>query len=515
MHKTLRRKRLSEHRLVRAASRVLLGCAFAISATSARPSGFDREAWRNDYAFLKQEMERSYANLAWFASPSSGVNVPALERRTRRALEQAESDEDAKVALLAFVGGFHDGHFSAVTVLEPAISEAKEPATPALDKLDAVAGCAALGYASTRSIPFSLPFETLDGFALESDGVSRAFRAGVVMTTNGTRLGLVRIAYFRQRDYPARCVQDWTALQQTGQAIDAAALRKKLDGEWFEILAEQLRRFQREHVAAVLVDVGDNGGGNDAGDWAARLFTDKPVRSARLWMAAADDAAGYFDESMGDLRKALQEHSAASPEAREALTRSLADFERRKADIPARHCDLSWAWREQRNWNPSGCSRLIDAGFASGARDYLPAGALGDKELASALYWPATVDAQRGAWSGPVYVLTNAKTYSAAEMFSAVMRDNGIARTVGVATGGDGCGFMQEQKPVVLPHSRLRFRIPDCVRLRADGTDEVAGIRPDLPLLPTEGESDRARAARALAVIEADLRKAGTEPPPR
>ena len=104
-----------------------------------------------------------------------------------------------------------------------------------------------------------------------------------------------------------------------------------------------------------------------------------------------------------------------------------------------------------------------------------------------------------------VYVVTDGRTYSSAEMFSAVMRDNGIAKTIGLRTGGDGCGFMQEEKPFVLTHSKLRFRIPDCVRLRADGSDEVAGIAPDMPILPTEGESDRARAARAIATIENDL----------
>jgi len=71
---------------------------------------------------------------------------------------------------------------------------------------------------------------------------------------------------------------------------------------------------------------------------------------------------------------------------------------------------------------------------------------------------------------------------------------------------------MQEAKPLVLPHSQLRFRIPDCVRLRADGSDEVAGVKPDLPVLPSEGESERARAARALAVIDADLQAVAQTP---
>lgn len=487
----------------------LLIAAFSLSAIAASDS-FDRKGWQDDYTFLKKQLESSYANLAWFASKQGGTDIPALDRRTQRALDQAESDADAKAALLAFVGGFHDGHFSQVAFLEPAITAAsiEEPPKPALDKLDAIAGCAALGYVSTRNISFSLPFERLQNFTLESDGVARAFRAGTIAMETGTRIGIVRIQVFRQREFPAICVKDWTVMQQAGHGIDTDALADQIDQDWFEILAAQLRQFKSAGAAAVIVDVGDNGGGNDSGDWSARLLSEKPVHSSRLWMAAASDAKGYIDEQLNDLHKTLESNPKTSAKTRGAAEKAIADFDRRKANIDARYCDMTWVWREQRAWNPAGCSRLIDVGYASGALDYLPANEPGDARLVQKMYWAATVDAWRGAWSGPVYVLTNARTYSSAEMFAATMRNNEIAKIVGATTGGDGCGFMQAENPVTLPHSRLRFRIPDCVRLRADGSDEVAGIKPDLPVLPTEGESDRARAVRLLGLIEDNLHAA-------
>ena len=92
-------------------------------------------------------------------------------------------------------------------------------------------------------------------------------------------------------------------------------------------------------------------------------------------------------------------------------------------------------------------------------------------------------------------------------MFAALMRDRGIAKTVGIHTLGLGCGSMTESAPLTLPHSRLSFRVPNCVRLRADGTDEVAGVAPDFPVLPRTNESPRARAARVLAVVDQDLRR--------
>jgi hypothetical protein len=94
-------------------------------------------------------------------------------------------------------------------------------------------------------------------------------------------------------------------------------------------------------------------------------------------------------------------------------------------------------------------------------------------------------------------------------MFAARMHDSGIAKTVGARTLGLGCGSMLETKPLTLPHSQLSIRIPNCVRLRADGTDEVAGIAPDFPVLPAANESPRARAPPP-AVVDQDLRRAAS-----
>jgi C-terminal processing protease CtpA/Prc len=131
---------------------------------------------------------------------------------------------------------------------------------------------------------------------------------------------------------------------------------------------------------------------------------------------------------------------------------------------------------------------------------------LNGRKLRGLVYWPALVDPWRGSWTGPTYVLTNETTYSSAEMFAAVLQNNNAARIIGTKTGGDGCGFMAEGKPLTLPHSGLRFRIPNCVRLRSDGTDEVAGITPKISILPTDGESPRGRAARLLAAIVRELK---------
>jgi hypothetical protein len=257
------------------------------------------------------------------------------------------------------------------------------------------------------------------------------------------------------------------------------------------------------NITALLIDVGGNGGGNDLGDWAVRLFARAPVRSAPLLLSAGRVAIPYFDEQLGDLERALNTNANLPEATRAALLRASTEFNQRKQATGA-PCNMSWVWREQRAWGTSSCTRLIASGFASGALDYAEPGAI-DSRAVLAVYWPAIADSLRGAWTGPAYVLTDANTGSAAEMFTALMRDRGIAKTVGTRTFGLGCGFMDHNDPIVLPHSGRAFNVPNCVRLRGDGTDEVAGIAPDLPTLAQPGESARSLAARTLGTIVGDL----------
>jgi Peptidase family S41 len=283
-----------------------------------------------------------------------------------------------------------------------------------------------------------------------------------------------------------------------------SAVLEIVNTEWLRTLAARLRELRDQRINALVVDVGGNGGGNDLGDWAVRLFTREPVRSAPLLLSASPVAIPYFDEQLGDLQRALDSGGQLPAFTSDKLNKAIGAFNKFKLEAKALQCDMSWVWREQRGWGTSSCTGLISSGFASGALDYAEPGSIA-APAARALYWPAIADSWRGAWTGPSYVMTDANTGSAAEMFTALMRDRGIAKTVGTRTFGLGCGFMDHNDPIVLPHSGRAFNVPNCVRLRADGTDEVAGIAPDLPTLAQPGESARSLAARTLRTIQSDL----------
>jgi C-terminal processing protease CtpA/Prc len=80
----------------------------------------------------------------------------------------------------------------------------------------------------------------------------------------------------------------------------------------------------------------------------------------------------------------------------------------------------------------------------------------------------------------PLYVAVDGDTWSAAEYFAAVLQDNGAATIVGEVTGGAGCGYTNGGIPTTLKNSHAAVKMPDCVRLRKDGSNEVSGITPDV-----------------------------------
>ena len=477
---------------------LILGAAAAlVAAAPAQPS-----PWLADYAALKEAMEIRYANLAWYASPQGGVDVPRLDRQTIEALTNAQTADEARAAIRTFISAFDDGHFS---IVPPPPSDAgpaePEPATADLAGADAARACAALGYANRSQIAFSLPFESLPGFTLLANGEDGGFRAGVLLLGE-KRVGIVRIRNFSPTQYAGVCEAAWSSAT-AAQRADPDAFAEQVQLQWLSSLAAATDLVTAQHPDVLLVDIGTNSGGNDSGDWAARLFTRQPLRSARVLMRPGAAMEDYLGDEIEALERVTR--SASDPASREAGERALTVLRARRQTAAGTTCQLQWVWRQRRDWAPFGCSGLLDAGFASGVVDYQAPNSIADAAVARRIYWPAAADPLIGRWSGPLYVLTNGATYSAAEMFAAVLQNNHAARIVGTPSGGDGCGFMTDSEPLTLPTLALRIRLPNCVRLRADGSDEVAGIQPDISVLPRAQESPRARAMRLLRGIAADL----------
>ena len=341
-----------------------------------RPAGtqeFNRPAWIDDYTMLKHELENRYANLAWFASPEGGVDLPTLDRHTLALLAAAKTDDDAKAAILGFVRSFHDGHFSQTgggDAAGAAANRAVAPLNPTYHRDDAASGCAALNFVASDPPQFSLPFETLAGFKLYADGISTPFRAAVLQAGEGhARVGIVRIPAFEELVTFASCLAGWKrddVWDSTGTLPGPRCLRQAVQASWYSDLADILRRFARDSVAAVAVDVGNNSGGDDSGDIAARLFTIKPLHSSAMWMSQDSSAAWpYFNEEITALTSA-QQRDPSSTLVKDALDGFLRERDRLKEP-----CSMSWVWAERRSWIGTACKRLVPTGSAGGPLSYL------------------------------------------------------------------------------------------------------------------------------------------------
>ena len=219
---------------------MLAAALLCATAATAQPAG---RAWLDDYRLLKASLERDYANLAWYASPSGGVDLPRLDRRTRAALESAEGPEEARAAIREFVGAFGDGHFSILPQADVAEGAAgPEPEQRDLSGEPAEQACAALGYASRSQIAFSLPFESLPGFTLIDPGHASSFRAGL-LRQSGRVFGILRIRNFSPSQYPAICAAAWSAAPAAVRR-DAAAFTDRVQARWLNALADAIGRIE-------------------------------------------------------------------------------------------------------------------------------------------------------------------------------------------------------------------------------------------------------------------------------
>jgi hypothetical protein len=214
------------------------------------------------------------------------------------------------------------------------------------------------------------------------------------------------------------------------------------------------------------------------------MLTRRSLQSARMGFVRGPHWAGNWGRVGESLRRYAR---TASPDDRTRLLAWAAEADAAKAEA-------------ERSCPPSGdpsCPWLARSGFATGLVGRIPAGALDSKEWSAWVFNPAQHGYREGAWDGPVIVLTDQETWSAAEQFAALLQDNRAAFLVGARTGGSGCGHTWGGTPTRLPNSGATLNLPDCVRFRADGSNEVRGIIPDL-LLPWRANDGRAFRARLL-----------------
>ncbi|BCW89039.1 hypothetical protein sos41_21940 [Alphaproteobacteria bacterium SO-S41] len=440
-------------------SRTLCVAALALSGAA---QAFDTKPWLEDLAQARQAFGATYANFEW-AVFEREADLSALFDETKTRIEAALNEADAKAAFYRLARRLGDGH----VVFDWPAAQAVGSESPAADR------CASFGYrADILGTP--LAAEAPGYTALETPQ-SAMFPAGLIVV-DGRTVGVVKIGLFSPSGFPELCAAGLKALNIAPEAECDDACRFRLDdwasAEMTVALAAQLRAVKASGATALVVDLADNGGGSEWAEAAARMVTAKRLESERMGFVRGAHWVTKFASHEADIRSYAAE---ASGPADKAFLTKLADELAAKGKVAATPCDSAPFWKGAK---PE-CAWLGEGFYGSGFVASADPAALKDKPWASYVFSPMKYPYEEGVWDGPLIVLVDGGTASASEEFTAVLQDNGAAFVMGSPTAGAGCGHTDGGTPTVLKNSGATLEVPDCVRFRVDGSNEVMGIAPD------------------------------------
>lgn len=484
----------------------------ALACGAEPPKAFAPEPYLADLAQLESFTATTYANLEW-ALREGGVDPVATHEEARRAILEAADEAAAVAALRGFVERFGDGHFRLLPERAAGTGEAGDGPPPPGPETPPGEACAALGY-EEHDQSFRLDFG--DGFQATT-APDDPFPAGWI-ELGGRRVGIVRIDEFGANRFGEYCPESWQSYRQglSGPCDDwpcEYGFRLAVVDRLLDEIGGRIADLEELAITALAVDITGNGGGSDWVYPTAGMLTAKPLVGAGRSVVRHPHWVGVFGEMLADVDRDLV-RTDLPPGVRRLLegVRARLAAGREEAAEP---CDLSRVWREGAGQLP--CTLLVrDKLFTTGLVAVPPDVELAGLDLSATLYKAAEYGERPTAWEGPLALLVDRKTGSAAELFAALLRDNSAATVIGERTSGTGCGYTNGGIQAVLEHSRLEVWLPDCVRHRRGGGNERAGIAADLPLgwprRETAEEPGISFAAR-IAIWAADP-DAALAPPP-
>ena len=455
---------------------LLFGPTFAQSFT---PQG-----WLEDFEQLKHEMSSHYANLEW-AVAERGIDLKRLSADTAAKIREAKSDAEARIAIDNFLRAFGDGHLRAEWTTSP---------TSAAVQADSGTICQRLGYRS-RPLRQGIDLTPLAGFKAIDSAESRIIPSGSGILPNGKRFGLVSIRLFDDSVFPELCE---AAVSEMKLAADSQCdegceerVRSSTSNRYVAALTAQVERLNKEKIDVLLVDLTGNGGGNDVYQPMARTLTAVPLRSPNAGFVRHPHWAKQNREKLADLEAEIQK---ASGEMRRKL-KLAAEAARRDLAEAEKPCDLSPLWENRK----ANCSLVV--AFAKSPVPYAKPGELSNTALGNIYFSASRYEYREGVFRGKLVVLVDPRTASSSEAFAAMLRDNNAARVIGYPTLGAGCGYTNGGVPATLKKSGARVRMPDCVRLRADGANEINGVTPDVFVPWRQNDSEYQRARRVVDTL--------------
>jgi hypothetical protein len=452
----------------------------------ATEAAFDPKPWLDDLDQVHDSLATKYANLEW-AVFEREASFPRLFAETRSRIEHATDADEAKAAFDRFARKLGDEHVG-FTWPHPEGAAYSPP-----DR------CKALGYdARSRAEPLATK---IAGYKALPTRQSEEFPAGLI----GHHIGVLQIGVFMPQGFPALCEAALRALALPVEKPCDDACNDRVDA-WVADrqtgdLMEQIRALEKAGATALLVDIAGNGGGTEWAEAVVRMVTPVRLKSEELDFMRSEHWAKHFAEDATSLRVFAKGATGAD----RALLLSLAQEAEAKHAEALKPCDAAPLW----NGEHPACRWLGKGFYGSGLLASADPAALRGRPWAKDVFSPMQYPYEEGVWRGPLLVLVDHNVGSAAAEFAAVLQDNRAAIVIGEPTGG-GCGHTDGGTPTVLANSKAKFNVPDCARLRADGTNEVMGVRPDIPISFGILDGPHRRAAQVFARLPEAVRRAAS-----
>jgi hypothetical protein len=434
---------------------VLLACASPVVAQA-----FDAAPWLADLEQMRQAFHEKYANLDWLENERE-IKLDPLFDQAANAIRRAPDEAKVRSMFDRLQHKLGDGHVEVVwPESRPRLIPAAASARLAPDF------CREIGYDRRQNGKGTA--QARPGY--EPLGGQSPFDAGIA-PAGGTKIGVLRIGIFQPQGYPDLCRAAVRELAiPADKHCDDQCQDKILTWAYQRLTAaleDRVRQLKAAGATVLLVDVSNNGGGSKWAEAAARIFTPKLLLSERRGFVRGQHWAKQWRELAAQLRGFARKRSTSRTDRKMLLDYAAeADAAANEAETP---CPTG----------SSSCNSLSVAGYSTGLIGSARSGNLHMKDWEVLLFNPAQFPYHDGVWTGPLIVLVDQETWSAAEEFAAVLQDNKAAVILGARTGGAGCGYTYGGTPTMLNNSGAILKLPDCVRYRADGSNEVRGIIPD------------------------------------
>lgn len=464
---------------------------FALSLATAAHA-YDAAKWREDFAQARLELARSYANLDWVVAERK-VDLQALVERTERGLATAKNDEEALSVLKQFLDAFGDGH---VRLVPPKRAEAA--ATPATATATDMKTCRDMGYQPMLKDREPIDFGNTGQYQALTNEDAAILPVGL-LKAGGKTLGVIRIGLFSEQAFPPLCERE----HPEPAPCDSACQQKifnRVGKTLTRTLERQVQVLAAKKVDAIVVDITGNGGGSDWAEAAARVITGPGIAAPRMPFIKHPHWVKGIDERLNDIDLDLKRTTIGAAQ-RAWLLAARTELVKSRS-LAAEPCERDAIWKNQRV-----CALLVPPRLHSTGLEAIPSALdFGGYEAEWVHYNPARYESNI-AWQGKLAILVDNNTVSAAELFAATLKDNDRATLIGTPTRGAGCGYTDGGIPIILQHSGVQIKVPDCARLRANGENEVAGIVPDVLVPWRSNDSPYQRAARALVALESWTKK--------